>query len=235
MTLFTPFTNLNQYIGGMNNWFTPMFSCWSMPSFFNFNSFMPSFNSWGSLFDFSQIFTNAFSSNNFTNFTLPSGSQSSTNSIWNTTKFTFTSSVGDSFTLSNSNKKNFSLANYNSKAGEKLASTALRNSKGFTGYCATYVKKAIQQTGLGAYEQGHAYEMTGILRRNKNFKEISASNVNLKSLPAGCILVYNKGAQGYSSEYGHTEITTGDGRAVSDGITTNLHKTPSAIFVPVTA
>ena len=77
--------------------------------------------------------------------------------------------------------------------------------------------------------------MSNILRKNKNFKEISPSKVNVEDLPAGCVIVYNKGVQGYSPEYGHTEITTGDGRAVSDGITQNLHKTPSAIFVPVTA
>ena len=77
--------------------------------------------------------------------------------------------------------------------------------------------------------------MPKILRKNKKFKEISPSEVNVEDLPAGCILVYNKGVQGYSPKYGHTEITTGDGRAVSDGITNNLYKTPSSIFVPVTA
>ena len=70
---------------------------------------------------------------------------------------------------------------------------------------------------------------------NKNFKEISTSKIDVKDLPAGCVLVYNRGSQGYSSEYGHTEITTGDGRAVSDGITKHLFKKPDAIFVPVTA
>ena len=48
-------------------------------------------------------------------------------------------------------------------------------------------------------------------------------------------MVYDKGVQGYSASYGHTEITTGDGRAVSDGITNNLYKKPSSIFIPVTA
>ena len=71
-----------------------------------------------------------------------------------------------------------------------------------------------------------------MLRGNSNFKEISVNGVNVKELPAGCVLVFEKGAQGYSKEYGHVEITIGDGRGVSDGITQNL-KTPSAIFIPV--
>ena len=74
--------------------------------------------------------------------------------------------------------------------------------------------------------------MSNILANNPNFKKLSSNNVNVKELPAGCVLVYDKGAQGYSKEYGHVEITTGDGRGVSDGITQNLRK-PSAIFIPV--
>ena len=71
-----------------------------------------------------------------------------------------------------------------------------------------------------------------VLSLNKNFKEISANGLDLKSLPAGCILVYGRGQAGYSSKYGHVEITTGTGQAVSDGITNNIR--PGArVFVPV--
>lgn len=124
-------------------------------------------------------------------------------------------------------------SNYNVAAGKKLANIALNDSVGFTKKCATYVKKAINKANLGNYQQGHAYQMTNILKNNKNFEEISVENVDVKSLPAGCVLVYDKGVNGYSSKYGHTEITTGDGRAVSDGITNNLYKKPSAIFMPI--
>ena len=123
--------------------------------------------------------------------------------------------------------------NYDADAGKRLAKTALNKAVGWTGYCARYVKTAIEKAGLGAYEYGHAFQMPSILRRNKNFKEISVESVDVRDLPAGCVLVYGKGKSGYSSSWGHTEITTGDGRAVSDGITKNLHKTPSAIFMPV--
>ena len=124
------------------------------------------------------------------------------------------------------------LDDYNANKGQKLATTALNNSVGWSGYCAKYVKTAIKDAGLGNYTSGHAYQMTDILNNNSNFRQISTTGVNVDDLPAGCILVFNKGAQGYSSQYGHVEITTGDGRAVSDGITNNLKK-PSAIFIPV--
>ena len=250
MTIYTQFTNLNMdYLSnGMNtqtSWFTPAFSFtgWTMPSFnfnsifpsfFNSASFMPSFN-----FDFSKLFPTDIWSNNTNNTGWNfNWNNTNTTSIWNNNssyKFSSAFPSGDTFTLTNKNKKGFSVSNYDADAGERLAKTALSNSKGFSGYCATYVKRAIEKSGLGSYEQGDAYEMSNILRKNKNFKEISPSKVNVEDLPAGCVIVYNKGVQGYSPEYGHTEITTGDGRAVSDGITQNLHKTPSAIFVPVTA
>ena len=139
---------------------------------------------------------------------------------------------------------------YNASAGERLANLAMKNrsfvidpnskrvtsqrkpANKFTSNCALYVKAAIRDAGLGAYKSGHGYQMASIMRRNKNFKEISPTEYNVNSLPAGCVLVFDRGAQGYNKKYGHVEITTGDGRAVSDGITRNL-KQPSAVFVPV--
>lgn len=123
-------------------------------------------------------------------------------------------------------------AGYDKTKGNKLANTASKNAVGFTKQCATYVKKAIQQSGLGTYEYGDAYECANILKRNKNFKEISTKGLDLSTLPAGCVLVYNKGVAGYSSKYGHTEITLGNGQAVSDGVTNNIRQ-GARVFVPV--
>lgn len=140
---------------------------------------------------------------------------------------------------------------YDSTKGQKLADTAMHNAgfvidgntkkitsttkdpDDFTSYCTRYVKVAIRDAGLGEYyDAGSAYQMTSYLRNNDNFKEISSSTP-LKDIPAGCILVYDRGVGGYSSEHGHIEIKTDDGRAVSDGITDNLYKRPSYIFMPV--
>lgn len=139
---------------------------------------------------------------------------------------------------------------YNEDSGKRLAKKALQNAgfviddstkvtskkknpDKFTSYCTRYVKAAIRDSGLGEYyNAGSAYQMTSYLRNNDNFKEISSSTP-LKDVPAGCILVYDRGVGGYSSEHGHIEIKTEDGRAVSDGITDNLYKRPSHIFMPV--
>lgn len=121
---------------------------------------------------------------------------------------------------------------YDKTKGDKLANTASKNAVGFTKQCATYVKKAIQSSGLGAYEYGDAYECANILKRNKNFKEISTNGLDLSTLPSGCVLVYDKGVAGYSAKYGHIEITLGNGQAVSDGVTNNIRQ-GARVFVPV--
>ncbi len=125
-------------------------------------------------------------------------------------------------------------AGYNSQKGEKLARVIGSRSTegGFDNYCARNVKEAIEDAGLGKYEYGHGYQVADILSRNKNFKEISAQNLNLSSLPAGCVLVYDRGAAGYSGQYGHTEITLGNGTAASGGITHNIRQ-GARVFVPV--
>ena len=258
MTFIDNFSNLNMgnFMSGWNNWFTPTFSCNFMPSFFDLNIFSSGFNNWSfpsfnsfsmpSLFDFGQTFNfnNIFSNNIWDN----------TN--WNNTIFsapTFgskTSNIGDSFSFTNKNKAKFSMKEYNAQAGEKLVNIALnyrcfkidpyskkvtslkKIPDKFIGNCARYVKVAIRDAGLGTYQSGDGYQMSEVLRRNSHFKEVATNSVDVHNLPAGCVIVFNRGSQGYDSQYGHVEITTGDGRGVSDGITNNLRK-PDAIFVPV--
>ena len=223
---------------GMNNWFMPN---WSFPnfSFPNFSSFfqLPTLNyvnNQNNPFLFNNLYypvqQSVFTINNFG---LRPQSQPTINSSvvsksekTNTDTFTRSSNI-------NYAKDELKLDDYNAFKGERLARIALNNSVGWTGYCATYVKKDIQAAGLGSYKLGDAYKMPKILRNNPNFKEISTNGVDVSKLPAGCVLVYGKGVEGYSDNYGHTEITLGDGRAASDGITKNLHKKPSNIFIPV--
>lgn len=159
------------------------------------------------------------------------------NKFANQNKQTTTNTNNNSTTKTidtNTNKASTSLeqVGYDANKGEKLAYTASKNAVGFTKHCATYVKNAIQNSGLGAYEYGDAYECANILERNKNFKEISTNGLDLSTLPAGCVLVYDKGVAGYSSKYGHTEITLGNGQAVSDGVTNNIRQ-GARVFVPV--
>ena len=121
---------------------------------------------------------------------------------------------------------------YNSEKGGRLAKSVANNAVGFTGYCAKYVRQALERTGLGTGVRGDGYEYSSILSQNPNFKEVSTKNLDLASLPAGCILVYDRGVAGYSRQSGHVEVTLGNGQAVSDGVTNNI-KNGARVFVPV--
>ncbi len=123
---------------------------------------------------------------------------------------------------------------YSISNGQKFAKDVASHSVGFTGKCSTYVRQALQRTGLYNGHTASAYQMGAVLANNKNFQEVSASSVDLKNLPAGCIVVYDKGAAGYNSQHGHIEVTLGDGTACSDGRTYNQRTAQNMrIFVPV--
>lgn len=123
---------------------------------------------------------------------------------------------------------------YNKNKGVNLAQEVLKDvNPRSTGYCATYVKSAIQDAGLGSYVSGHAYQLPSILKNNKNFKEVHVAAGDLNKLPAGCVIAYDKGAANYSKTYGHCEITLGNGKAASDFITNNLRAADARVFVPV--
>lgn len=124
---------------------------------------------------------------------------------------------------------------YSGENGQKLAGIAKRRMVGFTGYCSRYVSNALAESGLGKERCGSAADMDTKLENNPNFKEIKVSSAeDLKRLPAGCILVYERGAAGYNAKHGHIEITIGDSTAISDGRTRNLRYTTNmSVFVPV--
>lgn len=133
------------------------------------------------------------------------------------------------------NLPQFNDINYNSEKGKTLAVKVSQNAGSKSQkLCARYAKRAIAESGLGQYESGHAYECKDILKRNPNFKEITVSGSELSKLPAGCIIVYDRGDAGYSPKYGHIEITLGDGRAASDFINNRIKPSDKAhVFVPV--
>lgn len=124
-------------------------------------------------------------------------------------------------------------SSYDEKKGKLLAQKAIQGYVGFIGKCATYAKTAIQNSGLGKYKQGHAYQCVEILDKNPNFKRIDATGLNLdRDLPAGCVLIYPRGVAGYSKQYGHIEITDGKGHAYSDGKTNNIRQ-GAIVYIPV--
>lgn len=254
----------NGFAAGFMSAFTPWFSPWlnsvyTQPFFFNSFSFT-NFTSFSMpIWDGNYKYNNDFSLPSLpqlqtTNF----NTQITNDSFFSNSLNNFYTGNFDTFTYTVKTNKKTNLpktipANYNETLGLRLSQRALSNaqyryneethqvttekkeSSQFTGMCAAYVKMAIRDVGLGSYQSGHAYQLTEILSNNRNFVQISPDGIDVKTLPAGCVIVYDRGAQGYNKDYGHAEITIGDGRAVSDGITTKLDKKPSAIFVPITA
>ena len=211
---------------------------YTMPSLFNFSNpyggisyFAPVFNPWTFNFmPFNFSFTPSFNLFNFTPGNFSFTPTQNTTSIFSNLSFK-TPAISTVSTKSYS-KLTLKDADYNEQKGEKLARAVSSNAKGFNGDCALYVRLALEKCGLGTGERGDGYEYAGILSRNKNFKEISTSGLDLSDLPAGCVLVYNRGTAGYSSKYGHVEITLGNGKAASDGVTKNI-KQGARVFVPV--
>ena len=124
---------------------------------------------------------------------------------------------------------------YDPEKGKKLAQATINGlSTADKGYCARAVKTAIQNTGLGAYESGHANAMPSILGHNANFKEVKVSPSDLDNLPAGCVLCYAPGDCGYNAEAGHTEVTDGNGNAFHFAQTRNIRQSDNVrVFVPV--
>lgn len=129
-----------------------------------------------------------------------------------------------------------SAAGYNPMLGKKLAQeVASHVEPRSTGFCSRYVSNAMARLGI-AGKREHAYKMISSLRQNPHFREVDASSVDLKKLPAGCVVVYPQKSAGYSSKYGHIEITLGNGTAASDFINKKVKSSPDMkIFVPVSA
>ena len=124
---------------------------------------------------------------------------------------------------------------YNEQKGQALAERVLAGLPEYRNYplCARYVKEAIRDVGLGPYINGNGEYCKYILRANSNFKEIKVKGNDLKKLPAGCIIVYDKYDAGYGKD-GHVEITLGDGRACSDVITEEIEPSNNCyVFIPV--
>ena len=126
---------------------------------------------------------------------------------------------------------------YSSSKGQALANDVYSHRAGFTGHCAAYVKKGLRRTGLVNLGSCNGEGVDDAMRASgtSNFIEVKiTSREQLRSLPSGCVVVYEKGAAGYNARYGHVEVTMGNGTAVSDGVTHNMRYSENmSVFVPV--
>ncbi len=223
-----------------NNWSTtfPVQPC----NIFNLNIFQPSLvqmpvvqQNWFGI-NFNNIGAN-FSTgwNNFSNMLVQPF-----NSNFNRTNIGSTQKVN--------NVKYAKLEDYNAGKGKKLANIVYENTtkrfdvnwncigskdreKVIDHDCARHVALAINQAGLGDCRVDSAYQMTGKLRNNPNFKELPVEGADLDNLPPGTVCIYNPNKHGYSSKHGHVVIKTEDGCAAEHYSKKLL--TPDYIFMPV--
>lgn len=97
------------------------------------------------------------------------------------------------------------------------------------GWCFKYVCEALARAGVkGGVGGASAYMAADQLAKNPKFREIKVAPQDLKKLPAGAVVVWDRNGTGASAagrEHGHISISLGDGREVSDLIrpqTTNM-------------
>lgn len=130
---------------------------------------------------------------------------------------------------------------YNPKLGNNLANIAYKNASTMNTRhkCLKGAREILNQADLVDGKMGaSAYQAAAVLERNKNFKEVSVSREDLRNLPAGCVLVWDRNYVGSKTSdiHGHIAITLGDGKEASDHVSdkTYLLNSRHRVFVPVT-
>lgn len=102
-------------------------------------------------------------------------------------------------------------------AGLKLARVSKAGEIGFTGYCYSYVKAALQKAGIvdradidKAGAAGHAKLFADFVEKNPALLKRKLRRIPEPSwpVPIGTIVIWSAGACGYSATSGHIEIVT---------------------------
>jgi len=101
--------------------------------------------------------------------------------------------------------------------GRQIAANAERTARelGTTGWCAKGVRIALERSGIHGVGAASAYQVADKLARNSNFQEVNVQRNDLKNLPAGAVVVWDR-CPGH--KHGHISIALGDGREASDHI-----------------
>lgn len=98
------------------------------------------------------------------------------------------------------------------------------------GYCYRGVKHHLRQIGVNL-TGGSAYQAADQLARTGRFREVQVPREQLRSLPAGAVVVWNRGN---GRRHGHISIAMGDGREASDRIRRQITNYPNSyrVFLP---
>ncbi len=115
--------------------------------------------------------------------------------------------------------------------GKALAEDAEKNNPGTHGWCLRGVAQALSRHGV-SIGGASAYMAADQLAKIDKFTEVTGlSDADLKKLPAGAIVVWDRGN---GHEHGHICISLGDGREVSDHVAnmTQHYGTSFRVFLP---
>lgn len=116
--------------------------------------------------------------------------------------------------------------------GKKFAAQAEKTARGINtpGLCLKGVNDTMQAMGMPVQREASAYMALDNFRNNKRFQEVKVSRDQLKSLPAGAVVIWDKGS---GLPHGHISVALGDGREASSTVRNQLNlKTNFHVFVP---
>lgn len=160
----------------------------------------------------------------------------------NTVNFSTPVVTPQTVTTNSSLSDRLQVAGYDKENATKLAQASLTqaaNRTKSTGWCARYVNNAIESAGLVEKDSTRtesAYQLANVYRNSSAFKEVKVSKNELKDLPAGCIIVWQRG-NGFGNAFanhGHVVITQGNNKATSDyNQEIKDYGTEFSVFVPV--
>ena len=119
------------------------------------------------------------------------------------------------------------------ETGKKLAEFAhaeATNGDSKGGLCYRDVSRALKKIGINV-TGASAYMAAEQLAKNDKVTEVKVSKEDLPKLPAGAIVVWDKGN---GHEHGHISISTGDGKEASDLMRTQItnYGTAFRVFMP---
>ena len=88
----------------------------------------------------------------------------------------------------------------------------------------------MQAMGLPVHREAAAWMAVDDFQKNPKFKEVKVSKDQLKSLPAGAVVIWDKGS---GLPYGHISVALGDAREASSKVRNQLMlNTNFHVFLP---
>ncbi len=116
--------------------------------------------------------------------------------------------------------------------GKKFAAQAEKTARRINtpGLCLKGVNDTMEAMGMPVQREASAYMALDNFQNNKRFKEVKVSKDQLKSLPAGAVVIWDKGP---GLPHGHISVALGNGREASSTVRNQLTlKTNFHVFLP---